>query len=249
MEAAHALKLLHVDGLEDDGMAAHLDIERDDFPVVVAHLALHHGEGPALVQASQQAPAEGDVLKQGAVHAGEPAGGAIDPHSAAERAEDLQLAVGGIIMRVGKESQADLAVFLAVIFEDESVRNGLEHLDQFVFVILGALFPPGALGGVIHQFFHPGFVTGALLRGERIAIDQQGARDLAVLGVDHVAVLGALLVFAMDAVTPMRVVVRVRVDLMLDDFSYIFISVLGKRRRGRFMGRRAALLQSEYQVR
>src|SRR5262245_16027126 len=44
-----ALHLLDVDGLEDNGMPAHLDIKADDFPVVIAHVALSDRECAAFV--------------------------------------------------------------------------------------------------------------------------------------------------------------------------------------------------------
>src|SRR5215813_3593430 len=129
-------------------------------------------------------------------------------------------------MRIGEEGEADLAVLLAVVLEDKGVRNGLEYLREPVFIVPGALFALGALRGIFHQLFHARFISSALLLGERLAVDQQSAGELSLLGIDDVTVLGAFVVFTMDPVPPMRVVARICRQLMLDDFSQILVGVL-----------------------
>ncbi len=71
---------------------------------------------------------------------------------------------------------------------------------------------------IFHQLFHPRFIRCALLGREGLAIDEQSAGDLALFGVDHVAVLAALFVFTMNAETPTRMVSGIRFQLLLDRF-------------------------------
>ena len=135
-------------------------------------------------------------------------------------------------MRVRKKREADLAILGAFIFEDESVRDGFEHLHPLLFVVLGALVTLGPFTRIFHQLLHACFVGGALFGGEGLPIDQQGAGELPVLCIDDVAVLCALIVFPVNPVAPVGMVGCVRRHLVLKRLFYVLGSVLRKRRQG-----------------
>src|SRR6185312_2253140 len=157
----------------------------------------------------------------------------INPHLAAQSTKDTQLACGRIIIRVREEREAHKAIFQSVVFEDEGVRYGLEHLLGLFAIVFFTLHALGLLVRVGSQLLHARLIFLPLIGGKGTSIDEQRTRHLTFLGLNNVAIGVALFVLAMSAIPPVRMIMLFSIQLVTDHFTHKLRSILGKGRRFR----------------
>src|SRR5437763_16533164 len=133
---------------------------------------------------------------------------------------------------IGREIQPNLVPFDTVVLEDESVRNSLQQLMGFFFVLFHAMIAFGPLVRITHQLLHALFILIALLGCERPAIDQQRLGQRTFFGLDNFPVLGPPIILAMKMVSPMSVVSAFPIELILHSFANQLVGIVGKRRLG-----------------
>src|ERR1051326_353625 len=68
-EVAERLVINHAQAFEDENLARHAQAHGGNFPGAVAHIGLLNKEVTAFVEVTENAPAEADIAKQGAVDA------------------------------------------------------------------------------------------------------------------------------------------------------------------------------------
>src|SRR5579864_1262404 len=106
MKLGADLMLLLLDGLEEQGAAGDMDVSQCWLPMSTANISLFDEEGAALVEASEQAAAEFNVVCQPATEQPQPFLPPVHQHGSFHVVKDLGLARRRVEGRIGHEAQA-----------------------------------------------------------------------------------------------------------------------------------------------
>src|SRR6516165_7868925 len=109
-------------------------------------------------------------------------------------------------MRIWRELKPDQALFLAVVLKVKGIRDRAQHSASLLIVVLTTLDVSGERGGIGKKLAHASFVLLAQLRSEWLPVPQDRTGDLALPGLNHVAIVIVFFVFAMKVIAPVRVV-------------------------------------------